>query len=141
MSSASALLTHIEFALAPYVTSSFSQHGLLAVITIASRVIGGVLMLAIGKLINIRSRNEGFMGAIVMVMKALCQNVETYAAAQVFYYLGQATIAFVADVFVSDITTLRNRSLILTINNTPNIATMFAGSRIAEIFFFQYNFR
>ncbi|KAI0095891.1 MFS general substrate transporter [Daldinia grandis] len=142
----SALLSSIDTSLSPYVTSSFSRHGLLAVINIAARVIGGVVTLSLGKLIDIRGRMEGFVGSLLlitvgMIMKATCQNVETYAAAQVFTWVGKVALGFVIDVFVADITTLKNRMFIFALNSTPNIATTFAGPRIAELFYKNVNFR
>ncbi|KAI1081875.1 siderophore iron transporter mirB [Whalleya microplaca] len=142
----SALLASIDTALSPYVTSSFSKHGLLAVINIAARVIGGVVTLSLGKLIDIRGRMEGFVGSLLlitvgMIMKATCQNVETYAAAQVFTWVGKVALAFVINVFVADITTLKNRMFIFALNSTPNIATTFAGPKIAELFYKEVNFR
>lgn len=140
------MLGSIEGALSPYITSSFDQHGLLAVINIAARIIGGVVTLSIGKLIDIRGRMEGFIGALLlitvgMIMKALCQNVETYAAAQVFYWVGNVALGFIIQVFVADITSLRNRMIIFTINSTPNLCTTFAGPVIAELFYYKANFR
>ncbi|KAF3065318.1 Siderophore iron transporter mirB [Daldinia childiae] len=142
----SALLSSIDSSLTPYVTSSFSRHGLLAVINIAARVIGGVVTLSLGKLIDIRGRMEGFVGSLLlitvgMIMKATCQNVETYAAAQVFAWVGSVALGFVIDVFVADITTLKNRMFIFALNSTPNLATTFAGPRIAELFYTEVNFR
>ncbi|KAI1407683.1 siderophore iron transporter mirB [Hypoxylon sp. FL1857] len=142
----SALLASIDTALSPYVTSSFSKHGLLAVINIAARVIGGVVPLSLGKIIDIRGRMEGFVGSLLlitvgMIMKATCQNVETYAAAQVFTWVGKVALGFVIDVFVADITTLKNRMIIFAINSTPNLATTFAGPKIAELFYEKVNFR
>ncbi|RYP74859.1 hypothetical protein DL771_002780 [Monosporascus sp. 5C6A] len=140
------MLGSIEGALSPYITSSFSQHGLLAVISIAARIIGGVVTLSIGKMIDLRGRMEGFVGALVlitigMIMKATCQNVETYAAAQVFWWVGKVALGFIINVFVADITTLKNRMLIFTLNSTPNICTTFAGPKIAELFYYRANFR
>ncbi|KAI1463459.1 MFS general substrate transporter [Daldinia caldariorum] len=142
----SALLSSIDTSLSPYVTSSFSKHGLLAVINIAARVIGGVVTLSLGKIIDIRGRMEGFVGSLLlitvgMIMKATCRNVEVYAAAQVFTWVGNVALGFVIDVFVADITTLKNRMLIFALNSTPNLATTFAGPRIAELFYQNINFR
>ncbi|OTB02539.1 hypothetical protein M426DRAFT_193241 [Hypoxylon sp. CI-4A] len=142
----SALLASIDTALSPYVTSSFSKHGLLAVINIAARVIGGVVTLSLGKLIDIRGRAEGFIGSLLlitvgMIMKATCQNVETYAAAQVFTWVGKVALGFIIEVFVADITTLKNRMFIFALNSTPNLATTFAGPKIAELFYKKVNFR
>lgn len=142
----SALLSSIDTALAPYFTSSFSKHGLLAVINIAARVIGGVVTLSLGKIIDIRGRMEGFVGSLLlitvgMIMKTTAHNVETYAAAQVFTWVGSVALGFIIDVFVADITTLKNRMLIFALNATPNIATTFAGPAIAEIFYKKLDFR
>ncbi|CAG9987036.1 unnamed protein product [Clonostachys byssicola] len=141
-----ALLGSVDGALSPYVTSSFSQHGLLGVISIVSRIIGGVVTLAIAKTIDIRGRLEGFIGAVVLVvigaiMKAACQNVTTYAAAAVFTWVGNVAVGFIIDIFVADITTLRNRMIIFTLNSTPHIITTFAGAKIAELFYKYHNFR
>lgn len=141
-----ALLSSVDGALSPYVTSSFSRHGLLAAINIAARVIGGVVTLSLGKIMEIRGRMEGFVGALVLItvgmtMKAPCQNVETYAAAQVFAWVGHVALSFVIDVFVADITTLKNRMVIFAINSTPNLATTFAGPKIAELFYTEVSFR
>lgn len=146
MSFVVALLGSVQGALTPYVTSSFSKHGLLAVISIASRIIGGVIVLAIGKTIDIRGRMEGFLGSLFlitigMITMAVCRNVETYAAAQTFYWVGHVALGYIIDVFVADITTLRNRMIIFTLNSTPSIITTFAGPRIAELFYENLNFR
>jgi len=140
------LLSSIEGALSPYITSYFGQHSLLGAISIASRTIGGVLALAIGKWINLRGRLEGFVFgvsliAIGMIMKAACQNIETYAAAHTFYWVGHVNTLYVVDVFVADITTLRNRMIILSLNNFSSLITTFAGPPIADAFYTNLNFR
>ncbi|KAH8204339.1 hypothetical protein TruAng_001502 [Truncatella angustata] len=137
---------YIVDALSPYVTSYFSKHGLLANLNIPSRIIGGVVLLPVSKIIDLRGRTEGFIGSIFlivigMIMKATCQNVETYAAAQIFYWVGKAALGFVLNVFVADITTLRNRMIILTLNGTPILITTFAGPEIAQLFYEHSNFR
>lgn len=57
------------------------------------------------------------------------------------YWVGNAALSFVISVFVADITTLRNRMIIFTLNSTPNLCTTFAGPAIAELFYTQANFR
>ncbi|KAI1842131.1 hypothetical protein JX265_005590 [Neoarthrinium moseri] len=140
------MLSSVQDALSPYITSFFSKHGLLANINIPSRIIAGVVLLPVSKIIDLRGRTEGFIGSIVlivlgMVMKAACQNVETYVAAQVFYWVGKAALGFVLEVFVADITTLRNRMIMLTLNGTPVLASTFAGPQIAQLFYTYSNFR
>ncbi|KAK2675769.1 MFS transporter superfamily [Fusarium oxysporum f. sp. vasinfectum] len=54
------LLQAVHSSLVPYVTSSFSQHGLLAITSVFGSIIAGVSKLAIAKIIDIRGRNEGY---------------------------------------------------------------------------------
>jgi len=58
-----------------------------------SGIIGGVLKLPLAKVLDIWGRPQGFLITVIflevgLIMMALCQNVETYAAAQVFYWIG-----------------------------------------------------
>lgn len=65
---------------------------------------------------------------------ASCRNVETYAAGQVFYWVGFDGIAFVLDVFIADTSSLRSRALMFAFSTSPYIATTFAGPAAAESF-------
>jgi MFS family permease len=76
-----------------------------------------------------------------MLMKAVCKNVQTYAAAAVFYWVGHTGFGYIMDVFIADMTTLRNRGIIIGINSTPSLATIFAGPAIAQDFLEKSNFR
>lgn len=76
-----------------------------------------------------------------MLMKALCQNVQTYAAAAVFYWVGHTGLGYIIDVFVADMTSLRNRGIMFGLNATPTLATIFAGPAIAQAFYTHSNFR
>ncbi|KXJ88103.1 major facilitator superfamily transporter [Microdochium bolleyi] len=146
LSFAANLLSAIEGALSPYITSFFNEHGLLATVGIASRLVSGVFSLVVGRYINLRGRTEGFIFGVVlivlgMIMKAACQNIETYAAAQTFYWIGHVNLLYVVSVFVADITTLRNRMIIFSLNNFSALVTSFAGPPIAAAFYTQLNFR
>lgn len=79
--------------LLPYVTSSFQLHSLTAATSIMSNIIGGLSKLPLAKILDVWGRPQGF--AIMMcfltlglIMMAACNNVKTYAAAQVFYWVG-----------------------------------------------------
>lgn len=79
--------------LTPYVTSSFQQHSLTATTGIMSSLIGGLIKLPLAKVIDIWGRPQGFFMmmcfmTIGLIMMAGCNNVGTYAAAQVFYWVG-----------------------------------------------------
>src|SRR5262245_55897968 len=76
-----------------------------------------------------------------MLMKAVCQNVQTYAAAAVFYWVGHTGLGYIIDVFVADMTSLRNRGIIFGLNYTPTLATIFAGPAIAQEFLYHSSFR
>lgn len=74
-------------------------------------------------------------------MMAVCDNVQTYAAAAVFYKIGYTGIGYVIDVFVADTSSLRNRALIMAVNSTPYLATAFAGPAAAEKFYYGAGWR
>ncbi len=78
---------------------------------------------------------------IGLIMKAVCKNVTTYAAAHTFYWVGHLGLLYVIDVMLADMTTLKNRMIAFTINGTPTIATTFAGPAIAELFYEQSTWR
>ena len=67
-------------------------------------------------------------------MMAACKNVETYAAGQVFYWVGFNGVYYVLDIFIADTSSLRNRALMFAFSTTPYIATAFAGPAGAESF-------
>jgi MFS family permease len=79
--------------LTPYVTSNFAQHSLTAATYIMSSIIGGLFKLPLAKLIDIWGRPQGyalmvFFMTIGLIMMAACNSVTTFAAAQVFYWVG-----------------------------------------------------
>ena len=79
--------------LTPYVTSAFEAHSLTAATSIMSSIIGGLSKLPLAKILDIWGRPQGyalmvFSMTIGLVMMAGCNNVQTYAAAQVFYWVG-----------------------------------------------------
>lgn len=129
-----------------YVTSSFMLHSLYSTTSVLSGVISGVSKFPICKIIDIWGRVEGFilmtfLTVIGLIMMAACQNVETYAAAQCFYWVGYNGMGYVINVFLADMTTLRNRMIFYGINSTPFIANVFAGPAIAQLFYDHSNFR
>lgn len=83
----------MSFSLTPYVTSSFSLHSLTAATAIMAHLLGGLLKLPLAKVLDIWGRPQGFavttlIQTIGLVMMAACNNVQMYAAAQVFYVVG-----------------------------------------------------
>lgn len=79
--------------LSPYVTSSLRQHSLLAATSIVSSIVGGLVKLPLAKVLDIWGRPQGYLMMVFcltvgLIMMAGCNNVRTYAAAQVFYWVG-----------------------------------------------------
>lgn len=84
---------NMTWGLSPYVTSAFSAHSLTAATSIMSSIIGGIAQLPLAKILDIWGRPHGFavmlfLLTIGLIMMAGCNNVKTYCAAQVFYWVG-----------------------------------------------------
>ncbi|KAH7013768.1 siderochrome-iron transporter MirB [Ilyonectria destructans] len=140
------LLQSVQGSLVAYITSSFSQHGLLATTSIVATIMGGVCNLTIAKVIDIWGRVEGFLFMLLlvtigMIMKATSYNVEMYAAAHTLYWVGHLGLGYIITIILADITSLRNRMILFGLNSTPIIATTFAGPKIADLFYTNVNFR
>jgi MFS family permease len=122
------------------VTSSFGEHALLSTTNVLSTLIPGVIKLPLAKLMDIWGRPQGFVAmlfcaVIGLIMMAASNNIETYAAAQVFYWVGFNGIAYVLDVFIADTSSLKWRGLMFAFANSPFIVTTFAGAPAAQSFY------
>jgi MFS family permease len=111
-----------------------------------STALAGCIPLATSKFIDVFGRVEGFFLMLLIVLvgmalKAACQNMETYIAGHVLYWAGHIGVLYVTDVMAADITSLKNRMIIFTINGTPRIAATFAGPAIGDIFMKNHNWR
>ncbi|KFY34952.1 hypothetical protein V494_06327 [Pseudogymnoascus sp. VKM F-4513 (FW-928)] len=132
--------------LLPYVMSDFSSHSLIPITGIVSQILGGVLKLPVAQLINIWGRPQGLIimtsfCTIGLILMAVCNNVQTYAAAQCFYWVGYNGIGFVLDVFIADTSNLHNRALAFAFASAPYIATTWAGPKAAESFYEKSSWR
>ncbi|KAF7888403.1 uncharacterized protein EAF02_002944 [Botrytis sinoallii] len=129
----------IQNNLSVYVTSSFALLPLTGTTSIVSSIVGGVFRLPIAKFVDLIGRAEGFaimtgFATIGLIMMAACKNVETYAAAQVFYWLGFDGMMYVLDVFMADTSSLKNRALVFAFSTTPYIVTTWIGPPAASSF-------
>lgn len=73
-----------------------------------------------------------FLTVLGSVMMACCTNVETYCAAQVFYYVGYYGIQFSLVVFVADTSPIRNRVLLIGIISSPPLISTWAYGPTAD---------
>lgn len=129
----------IQFNLSYYVTSSFALLPLTGTTSIVAAIVGGVIKLPTAKFVDLIGRAEGFaimtgFATLGLIMMASCRNVETYAAAQVFYWVGFNGMAYVLDVFMADTSSPKNRALVFSFATTPYIVTTFIGPRAAQSF-------
>lgn len=77
--------------LSAYITSDFSEHSLLTVISVVTSVMGAACLMPIAKVLNLFDRTVGFVLMILiaimgLIMMAACKNIATYCAAQVCCY-------------------------------------------------------
>lgn len=133
------MLSGTTAALTPYVTSAFAKHSLTPVVGILSSIIGGVTNLTLAKILDVFGRPQGYLCCICiamvgLIMMATCNSVEAYAAAQVFYAVGNNGIQYSISVFVADTSTLRNRGLIQAIVSSPNLITCWLAGPISSGF-------
>ncbi|KAI1324309.1 MFS general substrate transporter [Xylariaceae sp. FL0255] len=136
---ASALQGQVMADLLPYVVSEFSSHSLIPTIAITSSVLSGVLKLPVAKMIDSWGRPQGFafvtlLAALGLVLMSFCQNVQTYAAAQVIYTIGISGSFYILDIIIADTSSLRNRSLAFSFGAFPYFLTTFIGPPIASAF-------
>ncbi|KAH6620173.1 siderophore iron transporter [Boeremia exigua] len=122
-----------------YVTSGFRQHSLTAYTGVMSSVIGGVLKLPLAKVVDVFGRPQGFAlstGLLVvgLVLMAACNSVQTYAAAQIFYWTGYNGMSYVLSVFVADTSHLRNRAFMFAYASSPYIITVWITGPLAAAY-------
>ncbi|KAI1760475.1 MFS general substrate transporter [Hypoxylon sp. FL1150] len=123
--------------LTPYVTSAFALHSLTATTSVMSGIIGGVSKLTLAKILDIWGRPQGFLVVVLLmtlglIMMAACNDVETYAAAQVFYWVGYNGLSYTLSVFIADTSALKNRGLMLAFISSPYILTVWITSPMAN---------
>lgn len=124
-------------AMNPYVTSAFRLHSLTAATGIMSSIIGGLSKIPLAKLLDMWGRPQGLLLSLCVwivgyIMMASCQNVETYAAAQVFSSTGSQAVSYILTVFIADTSTLKNRALMLSFATSPYIITTWIGGPVAQ---------
>ncbi|KAF2404839.1 putative MFS siderophore transporter [Trichodelitschia bisporula] len=129
-----------------FAISDFEAHSLIPVVFILSNVMAGALRLAVAKMLDLWGRPQGFvvmtsLTVMGIVLMAACKNVETFAAAQVFYWVGMDGMIYSCDVVTADVSSLRNRGLAFAFTASPYIITAFAGPKVAESYYEKISWR
>ncbi|KAI0887598.1 MFS general substrate transporter [Annulohypoxylon maeteangense] len=125
--------------LTPFVVSEFSAHSLIPTIGIVASIMSGIFKLPIAKMIDSWGRPQGLAVMIALatfglVLMAACQDVQTYAAAEVIYQTGISGFTYVLDIIIADTSSLRDRTLAFAFNSSPTLITTFVGPIIAKAF-------
>ncbi|CAG8975881.1 hypothetical protein HYALB_00006497 [Hymenoscyphus albidus] len=141
-----AMNSGVTGALTPYVTSSFQRHSLTATTSIMSSIIGGLWKLPLAKILDLWGRPQGFLMmsmvlTLGLIMMAACNNVQTYAAAQVFYWTGYNGLTYTMSIFIADTSALKSRAFAFAFVSSPYIATAWIGGPIAQNFLSGAGFR
>ncbi|OLN81917.1 Siderophore iron transporter mirB 7 [Colletotrichum chlorophyti] len=121
----------------PFVTSSFSLHSLTSATGVFSALIAGLVKLPLAKILDTWGRPQGLAIMLLcwvlgFIMMAACRNVETYAAAQVFYAVGSQGISYCITIFIADTSSLKSRALMLSFATSPYIFTTWAAAPITD---------
>ncbi|KIW78032.1 hypothetical protein Z517_07865 [Fonsecaea pedrosoi CBS 271.37] len=133
------IVTGVSGALLPYATSAFAQHSLIPTTGVLSQVVGGVTNLGVAKILDIFGRPHGFLLCVFLctvglIMSAACNNVEAYAASQVFYTVGINGVGYCLSVFIADTSSLRHRGLMQALLNSPYLITSWIAGPISTSF-------
>jgi MFS family permease len=74
-------------------------------------------------------------------MMGECETVQTYAAAQVFYWTGMNGMTYVLDIFIADTSLLKNRLIWIAITGSPYVCNTFAGPELGQRFLMSSSWR
>ena len=89
------------------------------------------------KVANVFGRLEAFSLSILIfvvgyIQQAASKNVQTFAAAQIFYSAGGTGLQILIQIFIADTSDLLNRALFSSIPDIPFLITVWIGSPIAQ---------
>ncbi|KAF7553465.1 hypothetical protein G7Z17_g3593 [Cylindrodendrum hubeiense] len=132
--------------LAPFVTSEWTSHSLTTVIAIVADSMTAAVYIPMAKMLDVYGRAEGFImmvgfSTLGLILMAVSHNLATFCAAQVFYQVGFGGVIYTICVLAADATNLRNRGLAFAFTSSPYMITAFAGSKAAEGFYLNINWR
>ncbi|KAL5350871.1 ferrioxamine B transporter [Pseudogymnoascus australis] len=116
----------IRYTYQPLATASFSQHSLLATITVLRSIIAAAAQPAAAKIADVFGRVELVIIAIFFyslgtIIEAVSTGVSSFAAGAVIYQIGYTIIMLLAEVLIGDLTSLRSRLFFSYIPAAPFI--------------------
>lgn len=129
-----------------FATSAFKAHSLVSTVLVVQGVVLAVVKPPMSKIADVFGRLEAFSLSVLLyvigfVQQAASNNVDTYAAAQIFYSAGATGLQILIQIFVADTSDLVNRALCSTIPDLPFLANVWLGPALAEEILDKLNWR
>lgn len=129
-----------------YATSAYKAHSLVSTVLVVQGVVLSVVKPPMSKIADVFGRFEAFTLSVFIyvigyVQQAASTNVETYAAAQIFYSAGQTGLQILIQIFIADTSDLVNRALCATIPYTPYLINVWVGAPLADTILHQLSWR
>ncbi|KAI0431489.1 siderophore iron transporter mirC [Xylaria sp. FL1042] len=125
----------VTYSVVAFATSSFSSHSLIATVYVIQGVVNAVIKPPMAKIADVFGRLEAFIICIFLyvlgyIQMAASANVQTFAAAQIFYSAGSTGLQILQQVFIADTSDMPNRALFSSLPDTPFLVTTWIGSII-----------
>ncbi|RWA09671.1 hypothetical protein EKO27_g5418 [Xylaria grammica] len=125
----------VTYSVVVFATSSFSSHSLVATVYVIQGVVNAVIKPPMAKIADVFGRLEAFTICIILyvlgyIQMAASANVQTFAAAQIFYSAGSTGLQILQQVFIADTSDMTNRALFSSLPDTPFLVTTWIGSII-----------
>lgn len=120
-----------------YATSAFKAHSLVSTVLVVQGVVLSIVKPPMSKIADVFGRFEAFCLSVLLyvigyIQQASSTNVDSYAAAQIFYSAGQTGLQILIQIFVADTSDLVNRALCTTIPDLPYLVNVWIGPAMAE---------
>jgi MFS family permease len=120
-----------------FATSSFSSHSLISTVYVVQNIINAIIKPPMAKIANVFGRLPAFCISISLLVLGYAQmasskNVQTFAAAQVFYSAGGTGLQILNQVFVADTSSLENRAILSVLPCVPFMINVWIGGIIWE---------
>ncbi|KAJ7632776.1 drug:h+ antiporter [Roridomyces roridus] len=119
-----------------YATSEFGGHRLLGLIQVVQGIIIAVGKPVIAKLADVRSRGTAYCAVLFFYVLgytviATAQNIQAVATGIILYAIGYTGLQLLTQIVIADITTLKWRGLVMSLNTLPFLINAFVGSIIS----------
>ncbi|KAI1826205.1 siderophore iron transporter mirC [Xylaria intraflava] len=137
MAFTTSLESQVTYSVVALATSAFSSHSLIATVYVVQGVVNAVIKPPMAKIADVFGRLEAFTICIALyvlgyIQMAASANVQTFAAAQIFYSAGSTGVQILQQVFIADTSNMPNRALFSSLPDTPFLVTTWIGSIIGS---------